>query len=60
MVKNTTGGSKHKGQARKLVNAPVSNKIQYSQDHLHLIESIRRFHFLYAKFSAIFIFLDQK
>ena len=32
MVKNTTGGSKHKGQARKLVNAPVSNKIQYSQD----------------------------
>ena len=26
MVKNTTGGSKHKGQARKLVNAPISNK----------------------------------
>lgn len=32
MVKNTTGGSKHKGMARKLVNAPVSNKIRYSED----------------------------
>ena len=32
MVKNTTGGSKHKGQARKLVNAPVSNKIRFSED----------------------------
>mgnify|MGYP001450881311 CR=1 FL=1 len=28
MVKNTTGGSKHKSQARKLVNAPQSNKIR--------------------------------
>lgn len=32
MVKNTTGGSKHKGMARKLVNAPISNKIRYSED----------------------------
>ena len=32
MVKNTTGGSKHRGMARKLVNAPVSNKIRYSED----------------------------
>ena len=32
MVKNTTGGSKHKGQARQLVNAPVSNKIRFSED----------------------------
>ena len=32
MVKNTTGGSKHKGMARKLVNAPVSDKIRYSED----------------------------
>jgi translation initiation factor IF-1 len=32
MVKNTTGGSKHKGQARKFVNAPISNKIRYSED----------------------------
>ena len=32
MVKNTTGGSKHKGMARKLVNAPVSNKIRFSED----------------------------
>ena len=32
MVKNTTGGSKHKSMARKLVNAPVSNKIRYSED----------------------------
>jgi len=32
MVKNTSGGSKHKGMARKLVNAPVSNKIRYSED----------------------------
>tara|TARA_B100000989_G_C19483148_1_gene446121 strand:- start:672 stop:1205 length:534 start_codon:yes stop_codon:yes gene_type:complete len=32
MVKNTTGGSKHKGMARKLVNAPTSNKIRFSED----------------------------
>jgi translation initiation factor IF-1 len=32
MVKNTTGGSKHKGMARKLVNAPVSDKIRFSED----------------------------
>jgi translation initiation factor IF-1 len=32
MVKNTTGGSKHKGMARKLVNAPISNKIRFSED----------------------------
>lgn len=32
MVKNTTGGSKHKSMARKLVNAPVSNKIRFSED----------------------------
>ena len=32
MVKNTSGGSKHKGMARKLVNAPVSNKIRCSED----------------------------
>jgi len=31
MVKNTTGGSKHKGMARKLINAPVSNKIRFSE-----------------------------
>lgn len=31
MVKNTTGGSKHKGLARKIVNAPVSNKIRLSE-----------------------------
>lgn len=28
MVKNTHGGSKHKSQARKLVNAPQSNKLR--------------------------------
>jgi len=28
MVKNTQGGSKHKSQARKLVNAPQSNKLR--------------------------------
>lgn len=28
MVKNTHGGSKHKSQARKLVNAPLSNKLR--------------------------------
>tara|TARA_B110000438_G_C15495369_1_gene513275 strand:+ start:140 stop:661 length:522 start_codon:yes stop_codon:yes gene_type:complete len=28
MVKNTQGGSKHKSQARKLVNAPISSKIR--------------------------------
>lgn len=32
MVKNTTGGSKHKGLARKLVNAPVNDKIRLSED----------------------------
>ena len=31
MVKNTQGGSKHKSQARKLVNAPVSSKIRISE-----------------------------
>ena len=31
MVKNTTGGSKHKSMARKLVNAPASNKIRFSE-----------------------------
>ena len=28
MVKNTHGGSKHKSQARKLINAPQSNKLR--------------------------------
>lgn len=32
MVKNTTGGSKHKGMARKLVNAPVNDKIRLPED----------------------------
>lgn len=32
MVKNTTGGSRHKGLARKLVNAPVNNTIRLPQD----------------------------
>jgi len=32
MVKNTTGGSKHKGLARKLVKAPVNDKIRLSED----------------------------
>lgn len=32
MVKNTTGGSKHKGLARKLVNAPVNDKVRLSED----------------------------
>ena len=32
MVKNTTGGSKHKGLARKLVNAPVNDKLRLPQD----------------------------
>ena len=31
MVKNTQGGSKHKSQARKLVNAPISSKIRSSE-----------------------------
>ena len=31
MVKNTQGGSKHKGQARKLVNAPISTKPRLSE-----------------------------
>ena len=31
MVKNTQGGSKHKGQARKLVNAPISSKPRLSE-----------------------------
>ena len=32
MVKNTTGGSKHKGLARKLVNAPINNKLRIPED----------------------------
>jgi len=32
MVKNTTGGSRHKGLARKLVNAPVNNTIRLPQE----------------------------
>ena len=32
MVKNTNGGSKHKGLARKLVNAPVNNTLRLPQD----------------------------
>jgi len=32
MVKNTAGGSKHKGMARKLQNAPVSNAIPKLND----------------------------
>lgn len=32
MVKNTTGGSKHKGLARKLVNAPINNKLRLPED----------------------------
>lgn len=32
MVKNTTGGSKHKGLARKLVNAPVNDKVRLPED----------------------------
>ena len=32
MVKNTTGGNKHKGLARKLVNAPSDNKLRLSED----------------------------
>jgi initiation factor 1A len=32
MVKNTTGGSRHKGLARKLVNAPVNDKVRLSED----------------------------
>ena len=32
MVKNKTGGSKTKGLARKLVNAPVSDRIRKSED----------------------------
>ncbi len=31
MVKNTQGGSKHKSQARKLVNAPQNNNIRFSE-----------------------------
>jgi translation initiation factor IF-1 len=31
MVKNTQGGSKHKGLARKLVNAPISAKPRLSE-----------------------------
>ena len=31
MVKNTQGGSKHKGMARKLVNAPISAKPRLSE-----------------------------
>jgi len=32
MVKNTNGGSKHKGLARKLVNAPVNNTLRLPQN----------------------------
>ena len=32
MVKNTQGGSKHKSQARKLVNAPASSNVRFPQD----------------------------
>lgn len=32
MVKNTTGGSKTKGQARKFVNAKASNTLRISED----------------------------
>ncbi len=32
MVKNTSGGSKHKGLARKLVNAPINNKLRLPED----------------------------
>ena len=32
MVKNTFGGNKHKGFARKLINAKSNNKLRVSED----------------------------
>jgi initiation factor 1A len=40
MVKNTTGGSKTKGQARKHLNAPVTNKLRYSTSELEVYAKV--------------------
>jgi len=43
MVKNTTGGSKHKGQARKFVNAPRQNaNIRLSTDECELYAQVSK------------------
>jgi translation initiation factor 1A len=43
MVKNTTGGSKAKGQARKFVNAPKqSNNLRVSQDECEVYAQVTK------------------
>lgn len=40
MVKNTTGGSKTKGQARKFVTAPAKHTLRISQDELEVYAQV--------------------
>jgi translation initiation factor 1A len=40
MVKNTTGGSKTKGQARKFVTAPTKQTLRISQDELEVYAQV--------------------
>jgi initiation factor 1A len=42
MVKNTTGGSKTKGQARKFVNAAPKNTLRISKDELELYAQVTK------------------
>jgi len=42
MVKNTTGGNKHKGQARKFVNARPSNKLRISEDEAEVYGQVTK------------------
>ena len=42
MVKNTTGGSKTKGQARKFVTAAPKNILRISQDELEVYAQVTK------------------
>jgi initiation factor 1A len=42
MVKNTTGGNKQKGQARKFINARPSNKIRISMDEAEIYGQVTK------------------
>lgn len=42
MVKNTTGGNKSKGQARKFLTAPVKNVLRVSQDECELYAQVTK------------------
>uniref|UniRef100_A0A6C0ER80 S1-like domain-containing protein n=1 Tax=viral metagenome TaxID=1070528 RepID=A0A6C0ER80_9ZZZZ len=42
MVKNTTGGSKTKGQARKFVTAPVKNTLRISTDECEVYAQVTK------------------